>query len=72
MSKGFREVLVVNNSPANAGDERDSGLISGLGRSRGGGHGNPLQYSSLENSIDRSLVGCGPQGGGESDTTKVT
>ena len=49
MSKGFREVLVVNNSPANAGDERDSGLISGLGRSRGGGHGNPLQYSCPEN-----------------------
>ena len=65
-------MLEVKNQPANAGDIRDVGLRPGLGRSRGGGHGNPLQYSSLENSIDRSLVGCGPQGGGESDTTKVT
>ena len=44
-------VLVVKNSPASAGDGRD-GLIPGLGRSRGG-HGNPLQYSCLENSMDR-------------------
>ena len=34
--------LVVKNLPANAGDIRDSGLILGLGRSPGGGHGNPL------------------------------
>ena len=46
-------VLVVKNTPANAGDIRDVGLISGSGRSPGGGHGNPLQYSSLENSMDR-------------------
>ena len=37
--------VVVKNSPANAGNVRDVGLISGLGRSSGGGHGNPLQYS---------------------------
>ena len=50
----FTEVaLVVKNSPANAGDERDMGLIPGLGRSPGGGHGNPLQYSRLENPMDR-------------------
>ena len=36
---------VVKNLPANAGDRRDEGLIPGLGRSAGGGHGNPLQYS---------------------------
>ena len=36
----------------NAGDTRDSGSIPGLGRSPGGGHGNPLQYSSLENPKD--------------------
>ena len=42
-------VLVVKNLPANAGDIRDLGLISGLGRFPGGGHGNPLQYSCLEN-----------------------
>ena len=45
--------LVVQNPPANAGDTRDSGLIPGLGRSPGGVHGNPLQYSCLENPMDR-------------------
>ena len=45
--------LVVKNSPTNAGDIRDVGLISGSGRSPGGGHGNPLQYSCLENPMDR-------------------
>ena len=45
--------LVVKNLPANAGDVRDEGLTPGLGRSPGGGHGNPLQYSCLENSMDR-------------------
>ena len=44
--------LLVKNLPANAGDIRDAGSIPGSGRSPGGGHGNPLQYSSLENSID--------------------
>ena len=44
---------MVKNLPANAGDIRDTGLIAGLGRSPGGGHGNPLQYSGLENSMDR-------------------
>ena len=45
--------LVVKNSIANAGNLRDWGLIPGLGRCPGGGHGDPLQYSSLENSTDR-------------------
>ena len=45
--------LVVKNSPANAGDIRDTGLIPVSGRSPGGGHGNPLQYSCLENPMDR-------------------
>ena len=45
--------IVVKNPPANAGDMRDAGLISGLGRSPAGGQGNPLQYSCLENSMDR-------------------
>ena len=45
--------LVVKNLPANAGDKRDAGSISGLGRSPGEGHGNPLQYSCLENPMDR-------------------
>ena len=46
-------LLVVNNLPASAGDIRDVGWIPESGRSPGGGHGNLLQYSWLENSIDR-------------------
>ena len=45
--------LVVKNLPANAGDIRDMGLIPGSGRSLGGGHGKSLQYSFLENPVDR-------------------
>ena len=45
--------LVVKNPPANAGDIRDMGSIPGWGRSPGGGHANPLQYSCLQNSMDR-------------------
>jgi len=43
---------VVKNPPANAGDIRDMGSISGLGRFPGGGHGNPLHYFCLKNSKD--------------------
>ena len=51
VSRGF--VLVVKDPPANAGDIRDAGLIPGLGRYPGGWHSNPLQYSCLENPMDR-------------------
>ena len=44
---------MVKNPPANAGDVRDMGAIPGLGRSPGEGTGNPLQYSCLENPMDR-------------------
>ena len=44
---------MVKNLPANEGDIRDAGWIPGLGRSPGGGHGNPLQYSCLKNPLDR-------------------
>ena len=44
---------MVKNPLASAGDVRDMGLISGSERSPGGGHGNPLQYSCLENPMDR-------------------
>ena len=47
------QVLVGKNPPASAGDTRDMGSVPGLGRSPGGGHGNPLQYSCLENPMDR-------------------
>ena len=64
---------MVKNLPANAGHLRDMGSIPGLGRSPGGGHGNPLQCSYLENPHgQRSLVGYSPQGHKESDTTEAT
>ena len=51
--------------------EGDLGLIPGLGRSPGGGLGNPLQYSYLENPQGpRSLVGCSPWGSKELDMTE--
>ena len=45
-------MALVKNPPVNAGDVRDMGSIPGSGRSPGGGHGNPLQYSYLENPLD--------------------
>ena len=45
--------LVVKNPPADAGDKKDAGSIPGSGISPGGGHGNPFQYSCLENPLDR-------------------
>ena len=44
---------MVRNLPASAGDIREEGPVPGLGRSHGVGNGNPLQYSCLENTIDR-------------------
>ena len=62
---------MVKNWSANTRDVRDVGLISGLGRSPGGGHGNPLQYSCLENPYgQRILVGYSSQGHKESDMTE--
>ena len=48
--------LVVKNLLAIAGNIRDVGSIPGLGRSPGEGHGNPLQYSCLENPMDRGSL----------------
>ena len=60
-------------SACNAGDAGDEGLTLASGRSPGGGHGNPLQYSWLENSPGQSsLVGYSPQYCKESDTTEAT
>ena len=50
---GSQVALVVENPAANAGDIRDMGSIPGLGRSPGRGHSNPLQYSCLENPMDK-------------------
>ena len=65
---GFLAGSAVKNLPVNAGDK---GSIPGLGRSPGGGHGDPLQYSCLEHPHgQRSLTGYSPRGHKESDTTK--
>ena len=53
LSWASQVVLVVKNPPANVGDVGDVGSIPGSGRSPGGGHGNPLQYSCLENPMDQ-------------------
>ena len=53
--RGFPGGAVVKNLPANAGTARDVGLIPGSGTSPREGHGNPLQYSLLENSVDRRI-----------------
>ena len=54
---------MLKNTPANTADIRDMGPIPGSGRSPGGGHGNPLQYSDLENPHgQRSLAGYSPCG----------
>ena len=53
MITASQTALVLKNPSANAGDIRDTGLSPGWGRSPGGGHGNPLQYSCLENPMDR-------------------
>ena len=64
---GFPGGSVVKILPANAGDAGDMDSILGLGRFPGGGNGNPLQYSCLENPHgQRSLVGCSPWGHKES------
>ena len=52
-NRASQVTLVVKNLPANVRDTRDVGLIPGSGRSPGEGNGNPLQYSCLENPLDR-------------------
>ena len=63
---------MVKNLPANAGNIRDMGLIPGLGRSSGGWHGNPLQYSCLENPMGRGACQATVHRVAELDTTQVT
>ena len=65
--------LVVKNPPVNAGDIRHAGLSPELGRSPGGEHSNPVQYSRLlgESHGHRSLAVYSPSGHKESDATEV-
>ena len=63
---------MVKNPPANAGDLRDTGSFSGLGRSPGEGNGNPLQYSCLENPMDRGAWWAIVHGVTQLDTTEAT
>ena len=63
---------MVKNPPANAGDVRDGGSIPGSVRSPGERHGNLLQYSCLENPMDKGAWRATVQGNKELDTTEVT
>ena len=63
---------MVKNLPANVGDFRDMGSITGLGRSPGGGHGNSSQYSCLENAMGRGAWWTPSMGHKESDMTEMT
>ena len=63
---------MVKNPPANAGDVRDSGSIPELGRSPGGGNGNPLQYTCLENPMGEEPGGLLSIDSKESDLTEAS
>ena len=63
---------MIKNMPTNAGGIRDTGLIPGLGKSLLGEHGNPLQYSCLENPIERGAWWATVSRVAELDTTEVT
>ena len=66
--KGFPGSSEVKNQPTSAGDSGNSGSISGWERSPGGGNGNPLQYSCLENPMDRGAWGPAVHGVAKSPT----
>ena len=66
------QVVLVKYLSANAGDLKDAGSIPGLGRSPGGGYGNPIQYSCLENPLDRGAWQVMVHRDAESDMTEVT
>ena len=67
----FPRGSVVKNPPANAGAERDAGLIPGSGKVPAGGNSNPLQYSCLGNPMDRGALRATVHGVAESDTTEL-
>ena len=65
-------IIATKSPPANAGDLRDAGSIPGLGRAPGAGNGSPLQYSGLENPVDRGAWRDTVLGHSGLDTTEVT
>ena len=67
---GFPDGTMIKNPSANAGDARDLGSIPGSGRSPRVGNGNPLQYSYLENSMDREAWQATVYEVAESNTTE--
>ena len=69
---GSQVALVIKNSPANAGDVREASSIPGLGRSPREGNGNPLQYSYLQNPMDRGAWQAMVHRIAESDMTELT
>ena len=72
LPRGSQVALEVKNLPANAGDIRDTGSVPGSGRAPRGEHGNPLQYSCLENPMDRRVWWATIYKVSELDTTEVT
>ena len=73
VSQGASQVaLVIKNPPANAGDVRNKGSVPGPGTSPGGQHGNPLQYSCLENPMDRGAWQAAVHRVAQSNTTEAT
>ena len=72
IGKSYQVALVVKNLPTSARDTRNTGSILGLGRSPREGNGYPLQYSCLENAMDRGPWQATVYGVTESDTTEGT
>ena len=68
LDRASQVALVVKNPPANAGDIRDAGSIPGSGRSHGEVQGNPIQYSCLENPMDRGASRATVHGVAKSQT----
>ena len=68
----FLVAQMVKNPPANAGDTEDTDLVPGLGRSPGEGNSSPVQYSCLENPMDRGDWRATVHRGTESDMTEAT
>ena len=66
--KGFQGGSVIKNLPASSGDTGDTGSVLELGRSLGGGNGNPLQYSRWDNPMGRGAWGATVQAVAKSRT----